>query len=611
MGAITEQQLEDGLAQQRRIDAQLGDIFLAEGIITAEQLQQALAQQHGMGLTDLTAQPPAPKMAALMGVDLCLRHNAVPWRHFGDILLVAMSHPHHCDALKSERPDDGLTVLPVLAEPEAVRAAIQALYRPELTQQAETRVEDVYSCRNWGQVQWRRHAVSVLLVAALLLWAVRSPQSLALGLAGIAIVTLAMSMALKITAAGTQLWAEIRRKPPEDAPDITPLRLPRVSVMVPLLREKEIAGALIHRLERLTYPKALLDIILVLEESDEITKQTLARTELPQWMRVIEVPSGSGLMTKPRALNYALDFCRGSIVGIWDAEDSPETDQIEQVVRHFHTAGPEVVCLQGRLDYYNSRDNWIARCFTIEYAAWWRLIMPGLARLGFVIPLGGTTLFFRRKELEELGGWDAHNVTEDADLGVRLARAGYRTELIPTVTYEEANCRAWPWIRQRSRWLKGFAITWAVHMRAPRQLWRDLGPLRFLGLQLFFVTALSQFLLAPVLWSFWLVSAGLLPWLAGAGAQPVLIGFFAGCEVMALLIHMAAVRRQQHRHLLPWTITMIAYFPMASVAIYKALYELVLRPFFWDKTEHGVSAPPCIPAKDPPAELPRPAATGS
>jgi len=136
-------------------------------------------------------------------------------------------------------------------------------------------------------------------------------------------------------------------------------------------------------------------------------------------------------------------------------EDDPDPDQVEIMVRRFDEVGPDVACLQGILDYHHSRHNWLARCFTIEYAAWFRAQLPGVARLGLVVPLGGTTLFFRREALEELGGWDAHNVTEDADLGLRLARAGYRTELVATVTHEEPNARPLKWIRQRSRWLKG------------------------------------------------------------------------------------------------------------------------------------------------------------
>ena len=138
---------------------------------------------------------------------------------------------------------------------------------------------------------------------------------------------------------------------------------------------------------------------------------------MPDWISVIEVPQSEGPTTKPRALNYALDFCPGKIIGVWDAEDSPAPDQIEKVVMRFHSAPQNVACLQGILDYYNARANWLSRCFTIEYATWWRLVLPGIAKLGLVIPLGGTTLFFKRDILEKLGRWDAHNVTEDADLG--------------------------------------------------------------------------------------------------------------------------------------------------------------------------------------------------
>ena len=593
MGAITQADLDHGLALQRRIDAQLGDIFVAEGLITQTQLQQALAQQHGLSVADLRANPPDPALRELLSPDLCLRHLVVPWRHFGDILMVATAHPDRFDALMAERGQSRLTVLPVLAESDAIRDCIDSMHETALAAHAEFRVAPELSCRNWSRNGLIRAALAATFVVALVIGLFFAPVAIFSVLAAMALITLGLSMAMKLAAAAAQLWAEARE--PRHAPpaNVTPIRLPRVSVMVPLLREKEIAGALIRRLSRLTYPKALLDIVLVLEEQDQITRETLARTQLPPWMRVIEVPAaGSGLTTKPRALNYALDFCRGSIIGIWDAEDEPEADQIEQVVNHFNQAAPEVVCLQGRLDYYNARANWISRCFTIEYATWWRLIMPGLSRLGFVIPLGGTTLFFRRKELEELGGWDAHNVTEDADLGLRLARAGYRTELIPTVTHEEANCHAWPWIRQRSRWLKGFAITWAVHMRQPGQLYRELGLYRFLGLQVFFLSALSQFLLAPVFWVFFIGFLGFGFALGGPAANADMMWFLLGCEFCTLMLHCAAVRRPEHRHLLGWTPTMMVYFQMGCVAMYKALYELILRPFFWDKTQHGVTSTP-------------------
>jgi cellulose synthase/poly-beta-1,6-N-acetylglucosamine synthase-like glycosyltransferase len=405
-------------------------------------------------------------------------------------------------------------------------------------------------------------------------------------LAAWAVLTLVVAAGLKVAA----FVANVTR--PEPVPAVqadTPL--PRVSILVPLFRETEIAHALVARLSRLTYPKCLLDVILVLEEEDSLTRETLATIDLPPWIRPVIVPDGQP-RTKPRAMNYALDFCEGEIIGIFDAEDAPDPDQIMQVARRFRSAPRDLACLQGVLDYYNPRQNWLARCFTIEYATWFRTILPGMARLGLALPLGGTTLYMRRDVLEDLGGWDAHNVTEDADLGFRLARHGWRTEMIGTVTEEEANCRPWAWVKQRSRWLKGYMTTYLVHMRSPRDLHAQLGPRQFWGFQAHFVSAVSQVLLAPLLWSFWLVMLGLphpldavVPWswLVALGS------LFLMVEVMNITIHAQTVATPRHRHLLPWVPTMHFYAPLAAVAAYKAVYELVFKPFFWDKTAHGLS----------------------
>lgn len=218
-------------------------------------------------------------------------------------------------------------------------------------------------------------------------------------------------------------------------------------------------------------------------------------------------------------------------------------------------------------------------------------MLPGLEKLGLVVPLGGTTLFFRTELLEKLGGWDAHNVTEDADLGIRLARHGYRTELLDTVTMEEANCRVWPWIKQRSRWLKGYAMTYAVHMRDPKTLWQQLGAWRFLGIQVLFLGTLIQFLLAPILWSFWIMLFGLgHPLIAALPVWflPTIAGIFLFAEVSGLAINIIALSATEHRFLRGWAITLHAYFPLAAVAAYKGCWELISSPFYWDKTTHGI-----------------------
>lgn len=193
-----------------------------------------------------------------------------------------------------------------------------------------------------------------------------------------------------------------------------------------------------------------------------------------------------------------------------------------------------------------------------------------------------------------MGGWDAHNVTEDADLGIRLSRFGYRTILIPTVTREEATNSLPSWIRQRSRWLKGYIVTYLVHMRRPFRLLRDLGLRKFIGFQFFFLTTIVQFTLAPALWTFWLVLFGIavplfdvIPadWAKG------LLALFLLAELVTLLTGFVAVARTQHKGLMQWVPMMFFYFPLGVLAVYKAWSELVFKPFYWDKTAHGRSEP--------------------
>ena len=591
-GLITQSDLVHALDLQRHIDAPLGEILVAEGFASPAEILQMLSHQHNIPVANLTTDPPDPSLSAALPSAICLKYRCVPWLRIGDVLLVGTQHPNDFDKLRISLGNNGRHILPVLVEEQQITDQISVLYGAELAQRAATRVPAAQSCRSWDATSARRKPIAVALLICLVMALILAPAwTVTVGVL-IAFVTLIMSTVLKVAAFIAQISNMVQGT--ATSADQTPkaFPLPKVSVLVPLLHEKEIAGKLIQRLTRLTYPKSQLEVVLVLEECDTITRETLARTELPYWISVIEVPSANNLTTKPRALNYALDFCRGSIIGVWDAEDAPEPDQIEKVVTRFQDAPANVACLQGVLDYYNAKTNWISRCFTIEYASWWRMILPGVARLGLVLPLGGTTLFFRRNILEELCGWDAHNVTEDADLGIRLARHGYVTELIPTVTFEEANCPAWPWVKQRSRWLKGFAITWLVHMREPRALLRDLGFIRFMGVQTLLLATFAQFAFAPLLWSFWITLAGFEHPVALTLGAPIALSmawFFLFTEIVNLVISLVAVSRREHRHLLAYVFTMPLYFPMAALSAYKAIKEIVVEPFYWDKTEHGIT----------------------
>lgn len=603
-GLIAPWQLFFARRWLRRRDSDLIDVLCARGWITPAAGRDALARHLGVRAVDLTRDPPDPDLAAWLPHDLCLRLGAVPWRLRAGRIALASCAPDRLAANRALLPK-ALRLAPVVvATPADIDTAIATLHRQALTEGAETRTAPRYSCRSWQRSTWRP-LILLTLGLALVMAMTMAPLSLLKGLTLWAMFSLTAVSVMKLAAFIAHETAA-RAKPPETpAPD---LPLPRISIMVPLFKEKEIAHALVRRLCRLTYPKPLLDVLLVLEEKDTTTRETLARTSLPGWMRIVTVPAGSGLTTKPRALNYALDFCRGDIIGIWDAEDAPAPDQLETVVAGFATAPPDVVCLQGVLDYYNPTTNWISRCFTIEYAAWFRLLLPGLARMGLPVPLGGTTLFLRRAALEEMGGWDAHNVTEDADLGIRISRFGYRTELIATVTHEEANHQPRAWIKQRSRWLKGYMVTWLVHMRAPLRLWREVGTWHFLGLQLIFACTLSNFLLAPLIWLFWLNLLGVSNPL-GDVAPPGTATLFFLFGLSNTVIFLRAIWGRTG--LLPWVFAMLAYFPLATLAAYKALYELVLNPYYWDKTAHGKTREATeAPCADAPATPARPGATG-
>lgn len=584
--------MKEGLVQPHEImqllephqDGQrhLADILIVREVLDTETLYQAMARHWGVGRADLHTIPPDPRMIRALNHVAALRDGFLPWRMVGGATVIATAYPDLFHLQKARLEEIYGSVAMAVAPLVEIEAAILQLRGKELAHASENRVDARESCRKFKSTGLRRGAVGLAAVMTVL--GAIQPLALMFAVFGLAILAMLSSNMMKLIA-----LILMQRRTPEPEDFATIAHLPVVSVMVALYREATIAPRLAARLSKIDYPRELLDILLVVEAEDALTRNALARTELPGWMRVVVVPDGS-VKTKPRALNYALDHCRGSIVGVYDAEDAPEPDQIQKVVERFHRCGSEVVCLQGILDYYNPRTNWLARCFTIEYASWFRMFLPGIARMGLAIPLGGTTLFFRRQALEELGAWDAQNVTEDADLGLRIFRHGMRTELIETTTYEEANCRAVPWIKQRSRWIKGYMMTWITHMRAPRLLWQQLGPRRFIGFQVQFMGSVVQTLLAPVFWSFWLIPLGFQhPLVTALPASAFVVLYVSMFAITALTIGFDILGLRKTRHKLNplWAATLVAYHPLAAFAAYKALWELLTKPFYWDKTSHG------------------------
>ena len=235
----------------------------------------------------------------------------------------------------------------------------------------------------------------------------------------------------------------------------------------------------VQAMQALDYPIAKLQILFLTEEDDAETREAIAAMSLPPHFSIITVPAGQP-RTKPRACNYGLLQATGDYVVIYDAEDMPDPLQLKKAVLTFANHGADLACVQAKLNYYNARQNLLTRWFTVEYSLWFGLTLLGMQQSGLPLPLGGTSNHFRREVLCRVGAWDPFNVTEDCDLGLRLAAFQLKTVVLDSITYEEANSQVKNWIRQRSRWIKGYLQTYLVHMRQPLRYFREKRLLEFL-----------------------------------------------------------------------------------------------------------------------------------
>lgn len=438
---------------------------------------------------------------------------------------------------------------------------------------------------SYGQVIWSAVALALataiaLVVPAHVSWTL---ASLVAGLFFLSVIAIRLLCLLPPP-------HQPRRQPPP----LTDAELPSYSILVPLFRETAVLGQLLAALDRLDYPPEKLDIKLILEETDIPMQRAVAEMPLAAHFDVILVPAGRP-QTKPRALNYALQFARGRLLTIFDAEDIPAPNQLRLAAAHFAVAPSEIACLQAELSYYNPDESWLTRQFTIEYATLFGLILPTLSAHHLPLPLGGTSNHFRTNLLREVGAWDPHNVTEDADLGLRLARLGYETGTFNARTLEEAPVRLATWMRQRARWLKGFLVTWLVHMRAPRKLYRQLGPSAFWAAQAMTIGVYASALLHPLCLvgaaALFVLKPGLPPdasaWAIAFSALNLLV-FIAGYAVTMIAGHRAISRLGMSGWLVP-ILTMPVYWLLISVAAWLALWQFIAAPFHWNKTEHGLS----------------------
>ena len=367
--------------------------------------------------------------------------------------------------------------------------------------------------------------------------------------------------------------------------------LPPYTILVPLYHETESLQRLVSGLRALDYPKDKLQALLLLEEDDRATVDAVQSMELPDFISAVVTPD-SFPKTKPKACNLGLARATGEYLVIYDAEDRPEPDQLKKAVVGFRSSSPDVICLQARLNFYNQRQNLLTRLFTLEYSMWFDLFLPGMSDVRSPIPLGGTSNHFRAAALRDLMGWDPFNVTEDCDLGMRLAANGYETRMLDSTTWEEACSDPGYWIRQRSRWTKGYIQTSLVAMRRPLQLLRRAGVSRALGFHLMVGGTPLSLLINPIYWSLTLIWF-LFRWegLQGMFPFPIilwgLVCLFAGNFVFIFATLLAAFRRGYY-DLVKYALLVPFYWMLMSVGAWKGFLQLITRPNYWEKTRHGM-----------------------
>lgn len=571
------------LAERRAMEVDVGAdrVLIAWGFISEEAYATALAASFGLGFESLLGRlrhryPLAGALnnAAITGV-LQLEEN-------GNVIFVVA--PQLADSRR---------LMPLLTSSEArqrvrltTTARLQAFVRrhtaPDIERLAANELRTTRPELSAG-VGLSRQMIVALYTALVMLAAMAIPGPFTIAVeAALGIIFLAWT-ALRFLGLLSERF--VIRKPQNFTDDW----LPTYSVVVALYREAAAVKGLVAALRNLDYPSEKLDVKLVLEPDDLETRKAIAQLQLGPPFDVIIAPTG-GPRTKPKALNAALPFVRGTFVAVFDAEDRPEPEQLRLALEAFVASDERLACVQARLTIDNTADSWLTRLFTAEYAGLFDVFLPGLATWRLPLPLGGSSNHFRTEALRKVGAWDPYNVTEDADLGMRLARYGYRASVIPSTTYEEAPGKLPAWLKQRTRWFKGWMQTWLVHMRSPRRLVGDLGWTGFAVFQLLVggtvLAALVHGLFAARLG--WRLATSPAPqafddWIS-LDATVLLCGYG-----MSIVLGLVGLTR---RGLLgcAWVLLLMpVYWLLLSLAAWRALFQLARDPYRWEKTEHGLA----------------------
>jgi hypothetical protein len=598
-GLLSRADLHDALAQHTRVGVHLGSVLLARGLISRRVLYQALGDLWGIEACDLDDLDVA--LVRAFDPQEMVRDGWVPVRATRrsdgscQEVQVAVAGRLNDHIVQRVRTKTGARhVSQVVTTDWDIRRVVRDCCTEALV---ETAVEGLARSNPEASAQRviTKAQVTAILVAlsATLLFALARPRALivvlAIGVNMMFMVSVVFKLLVSLVGATKEHKQVVSD---EEVAAMKDADLPLFTILVPAYHEANVIGSLMSNLACLDYPREKLEILLLLEPDDPETLQAAKAAGPPDVVKFIVVPEG-GPKTKPKACNVGLMFARGEYLVIYDAEDRPEPDQLKKVVATFAKSTRDLVCVQAALNYFNSEENVLTRMFTLEYSYWFDYMLPGLDTLGLPIPLGGTSNHFRTEMLRELGGWDPYNVTEDADLGIRASALGSRVRVVNSTTYEEANRAFGNWIRQRSRWIKGYMQTVLVHTRHPVRLVRTVGLRQTFGFALLIGGTPVSFLMAPILWTVFAIStadprllAGIFPrWLQIAN----MLTLFGGNASIIYLNMLAVFKRRRYR-LIWFGLLNPFYWILHSIASVQALWQLLNgRAFFWEKTLHGLS----------------------
>ena len=605
-GRVSEESLAAALAQQHSTDngARLGAILIENGLVNYWDVAEAVAKQRGLPLIDLLkgndatallSEPGLSDAWSLMDERFWFRHLVVPLSLDDTVMTVAMVDVDDQEAIQRLESITQRRIRVFVTGYRDVMSVLTERFRSEHEEQSrmslhQRRPED----SALKQLSRAQLVTLICMITVIVVGFLVDSVFTGVVLAGIIEVLYAATSIFR-------LWAMVRVAGDKseiivteaDLKGVPPTSLPEYTVLVPMFRESAVLPTLTNAIKNLRYPKDRLDVKLLLEEDDDETILAAESAGLPAYMEIVKVPR-SEPRTKPKACNYGLTKARGEYLVIFDAEDIPEPDQLLKAVTVFRQSETEdLACVQAKLSYFNQNQNILTKWFTAEYANWFELLLPSLFTLKMPVPLGGSSNHFRTEILRSLGAWDPFNVTEDADLGVRLHKAGYRTAVMNSITFEEANSDFVNWIRQRSRWIKGYMQTWLVHMRNPVRLWKELGVMGFVGFQLTIGGTFLQFLVNPLMWAItliWIISTPVYftevfsGWIYYVGNVCLFLG-----NIAFAYANLIGVLKSKQWSLVKWAVLSPVYWIFMSIAAFKAIHQLAVAPSYWEKTVHGLA----------------------